>query len=90
MRTDAPKFKHHPPHLRFRALELLASGLSLKEVEKRTGVNRGTLSKVKRGIYRWPMGDETKNVLFDPKSKARCRNCGALVFLPCIACELRK
>lgn len=39
----------------------LAAGLSLREVERRTGINRGRLSIIERGVT--PTDDESKAIL---------------------------
>jgi hypothetical protein len=84
------KFKHYPPHVRFHAKELLAKGLSLKRVEKLTGVNRGTLSRVRRKIFKWPIKGGIEEIIFGGQTEGRCKTCGAKVYLPCVACQVRK
>jgi transcriptional regulator with XRE-family HTH domain len=39
----------------------LAAGLSLREVERRTGINRGRLSIIERGVS--PTDDESRLIL---------------------------
>ena len=39
----------------------LAAGLSLREVERRTGINRGRLSVIERGVT--PTDDESQKIL---------------------------
>lgn len=39
----------------------LAAGLSLREVERRTGINRGRLSIIERGVS--PSADESMRIL---------------------------
>ena len=46
----------------------LAAGLSLREVERRTGINRGRLSIIERGVT--PTDDESQKILDALRSPA--------------------
>ena len=48
------------PHTPLRQIRK-AAGLSLREVEKRTGINRGRLSIIERGVT--PTEDESQRIL---------------------------
>ena len=48
------------PHTPLRQIRM-AAGLSLREVEKRTGINRGRLSIIERGVT--PTDEESTKIL---------------------------
>ena len=48
------------PHTPLRQIRL-AAGLSLREVERRTGINRGRLSIIERGVS--PTDEESQRIL---------------------------
>jgi transcriptional regulator with XRE-family HTH domain len=48
------------PHYPIRQLRL-AAGLTIREMERRTGINRGRLSIIERGVT--PTDDEAKAIL---------------------------
>ena len=78
----------YPPHVRHRAKELLAQGMSLHAVSRETGVGVGVLSKVRRGQI-WKNDDYgVVEVLSRGSKPTRCK-CGALVYPPCLACAIR-
>jgi hypothetical protein len=67
---------------------LLATGLSGRKIEKITGVSRGTICNIANGSRRIKkvIYDET---IWDGCEKKRCPECGAKVFMPCLACAVR-
>lgn len=73
---------------------LLAEGrLSQRTIARRTGVSRGTVGAIATG--RRPDYDARRRAAGSdytpPAGKpVRCPGCGALVQMPCLACQLRQ
>jgi hypothetical protein len=68
--------------------------LSQREIAKRTGVSRGTVSAVASGKRRKgprPLRSSGERGGFRPPTgmPTRCRGCGALTQMPCLACYIR-
>jgi hypothetical protein len=79
----------YPPAIRQEAIRLLGRGLSLKQVSQRTGVSRSVLCRVRKGESWRRRNFGSKAAIFSGQSKGRCPTCGAVVYLPCLACKLR-
>ena len=83
---------------------LLATGLSQRAVSRQTGFCRGTVRRVAQGVLRevrqknWrrqrsEVCDFGELEIFFPDDSAdpsRCPGCGALVQMPCLACQIRQ
>jgi DNA-binding XRE family transcriptional regulator len=69
---------------------LLSEGrLSQGQIAKKLGVSRTFVNFVNRGRLRTPLEARIKD---DPEREPmprRCPECGALVYMPCIACRTR-
>jgi hypothetical protein len=73
---------------------LAEKSLSQREIAKRTGVSRGTVSAVASGKRRngpRPLRSSDECGGFRPPTgmPTRCRGCGALTQMPCLACYIR-
>ncbi|HEV2973066.1 MAG TPA: hypothetical protein VGY55_24075 [Pirellulales bacterium] len=72
--------------------QLLAEGrLSQRSIALLTGVSRGTVGAIARGVR--PLGLRPKYADDDPLRPsgppARCRGCGGMVYMPCQLCRVR-
>jgi len=73
---------------------MLAAGeLSLREIARRTGVSRGTVSNIAHGRTNPVRRRKTTTADDSPWPEdspyGRCPTCGALVRIPCLACRVR-
>jgi len=72
---------------------MLARGkMSQREVAKRTGLSRGMISLIARGKRTIQVKTVDPDLL--PESEncppVRCLGCGAMVYMPCLLCHLKK
>jgi hypothetical protein len=75
------------PHLFAHICRLLAEDtLSQREIARRVGVSRGTVDKIASGRD-CERDDEPAEPTKPPQ---RCPICGALVYLPCLLCRMRR
>jgi hypothetical protein len=66
-------------------VQLLQQGVSLRQAARYAGVARDTVARIARGHYiPGPI------VGHRGKRLGRCPECGGLVLLPCLACQLRQ
>jgi DNA-binding XRE family transcriptional regulator len=69
---------------------LLAEGrLSQGEIAQKVGVSRTFVNFVNRGRLRTPLEARIKDDSERESVPRRCPDCGALVYMPCIACRTR-
>ena len=81
-----------------KVLSLINEGCSQNHIFKATGVARGTIKRIKvRNKIEVPVACKNKmignsNCISEKRRgiKGRCNICGAMVYMPCMACELRK
>lgn len=83
------RYARHSPALRFKVKQLIAEGLSLNVIARQTGVNVGVVSLVRRGLY-WQNDDDPIEEVLSSGDKGRCAKCGAMVWLPCVACNIEQ
>jgi len=83
-------------YLETEVLRLLGTGKhSLREIARRTGVSRGTVSNIASGKQTIKSRKGEINLSDDgllPSSEdppRRCPDCGAMVFMPCRSCEVK-
>jgi len=68
--------------------QLLATNISQREISRITGVSRDSVRRIFKG--QWQLTAMRIESLGGRPRIGRCRECGALVQLPCLACELRR
>jgi len=69
---------------------LLAEGrLSQGQIAQKLGVSRTFVNFVHRGRLRTPLQARIKDDLEQEPTPRRCPECGAKVYMPCIACRTR-
>lgn len=70
---------------------LFVEGLSQRTVATQVGVSRGTVHAIARGKRpdRVRPLAETGMLPWDDAPPKRCPHCGALVYMPCLACQIR-
>ena len=68
--------------------ELLAANLSQREISRMTGVSRDTIRRIFKG--RWQEAPPRETLPHPGQKVGRCRECGARVRLPCLACGVRQ
>jgi len=69
---------------------LLAEGrLSQGQIAKKLGISRTFVNFVNRGRLRTPLEARIKDAPDREPTPRRCPDCGALVYMPCIACRTR-
>jgi len=68
--------------------QLLATNISQREVSRITGVSRDSVRRIFKG--QWQLTAMRLESLGGRARIGRCRECGALVQLPCLACQLRR
>ena len=71
------------------AAQLHREGLSLRQASRMAGVSRDTLQRFLAGEMR-EQGPAERRIRY-PHAKTkprRCKTCRALVYMPCLACQL--
>jgi len=81
------KYAKYAPALRWKVRELIGAGRSTCSIARETGVSKGVVSQVRRGLL-WTTDDAPIEELLSSGVKARCRDCGHMVWLPCVACGI--
>ena len=72
---------------------MLARGkMSQREIAKRTGLSRGTISSIAGGTRKIQVKTVDPNMPPEPEDgpPVRCPGCGAMVQMPCVLCHLKK
>jgi hypothetical protein len=84
---DWPRSRHGRtgPDCERRTIELLAAGLSQREVARELGINKNTVNAIAK---RWSDGPRPSSRT--PPGYARCPTCGGMVQMPCRRCELER
>jgi len=72
--------------------QLLSVNVSQREISRLTGVSRDSVRRIFKGEWEAMAAHTTDR---PPEVRpggrvARCRECGALVHLPCLACHVRR
>jgi hypothetical protein len=68
--------------------QLLSANVSQREISRITGVSRDSVRRIFKG--QWQMAALRIESLGGRPRVGRCRECGARVQLPCLACRLRR
>ena len=72
---------------------LLGEGsLSQRKIARRVGVSRGTVNAIARGKrsdYEARSRKQGDDFLAPSGPPVRCRSCGGMVQMPCLACQVR-
>lgn len=69
---------------------LFVEGLSQRTVATQVGVSRGTVHAIARGKRPERVRPFPEDVMpWNDGPPKRCPHCGALVYLPCLACQIR-
>lgn len=71
---------------------MLATGVSYRLIALERGVGRSTIGLIARGL-RAPRRKRERDLCGTPNADAlpsRCPECGALVYMPCGACRVRR
>lgn len=75
-------------------LRLIGEGLSQREVAKQAGVSEALVSAVETGKRtiktKYDEREKLGPLPWDQRTVARCKDCGFLVKLPCLACGQEK
>jgi len=71
---------------------MLARGkMSQREIAKRTGLSRGTISSIAGGTRKIQVKTVDLNMPQEPEGPpVRCSGCGAMAQMPCVLCHLKK
>jgi len=66
-------------------------GLSQRQIAKRLGISRGTVSDVAKGRRRTHTknADADRSVFSNESELTRCPSCGGKVYMPCLLCQIR-
>jgi len=68
------KYAKYAPALRWKVRELIGAGRSTCSIARETGVSKGVVSQVRRGLL-WTTDDAPIEELLSSGVKARCRDC---------------
>ncbi len=72
------------------AVKLLQSGLSQRKVAAKLHISKASVGKIARGkLKRKPRPERWEDKPPFGNQVARCRECGAMVYQPCLACRVR-
>lgn len=69
-------------------LDLLSDGISMREVARRLGVSKATVANVRDGKGIWFDEPKKPEITAGKGEPERCPECGRLVVMPCIACQV--
>lgn len=71
---------------------LLAQGeLSQREIARRLKISRGTVNAIANGRRRdRPEPDPNEDIGLFVGPPRRCRDCGGMVYMPCLLCQVRR
>ncbi len=73
-------------------IELYEQGISQRKIAKRVGVARESVRKIlnrSRNHLEFGLELDSLPIAYPSNQTERCNHCGALVFLPCLACTIR-
>ncbi len=79
----------YPLTVRKKVRELLAAGLSGKEIARKLNIARGTVSNIRNGRHEPQKKSVSTDYVDQNGREGHCEQCGALVMLPCRACAVR-
>lgn len=83
-----PKFAPYSAPLKLKVMEMIADGISSNAIARQTGVSKGVVSKVRRGLI-WTVRDDPIEEVLSSGETGRCPGCGHMVWLPCVACNMK-
>lgn len=67
---------------------LLKDGWTHRQIQRKTGINRGIIGRIYRGTYRTRATEQVSKDIIPSGDYVRCPTCGYKVLMPCLYCTM--